>query len=253
MEEQTQSTSNIDDIKKMQHAIADNSKEFQKLGLGKLRGSTKTILAEISRLKETISREGVAQCECCGQVSSTIDNLPVCLNGEGVTTTEEEVKRLQDNAEEGTTCKACGSEVKYEIKHLDASKALSLLFILQFYRKAEEAEVGKYYTKEQFFAGYLEDEDHKEIISEYEDLVYWDLLCKMPTHPEKIIYKEGYHGITDNGIKFAQREIGVPKRVFLYQGEVSGYPTGKDGFVYMDQLLEQVGLNYDELIKVEND
>ena len=69
----------------------------------------------------------------------------------------------------------------------------------------------------------------------------------MPTHPTKVIYKDGYFGITENGIKFAQREIGVPKTAYSYNGEIESYESD---FTTIEKIINDAGLNYDELIKI---
>ena len=50
----------------------------------------------------------------------------------------------------------------------------------------------------------------------FHHLKYWDLICQMPTSPNEVIYKKGYYGITDNGIKFIQKEIALPKFAYVY-------------------------------------
>ena len=56
------------------------------------------------------------------------------------------------------------------------------------------------------------------------------------------------YALTENGIKFAQREIGVPKHCFVYNGEVDSHTTD---FVTIDEILKSVNINYDELIGID--
>jgi len=70
----------------------------------------------------------------------------------------------------------------------------------------------------------------------------------MPTRPDKIVFKRGFYALTENGIKFTQREIGVPKHCFVYNGEVDSHTTE---FVTIDEILKSVNINYDELINTD--
>ena len=51
--------------------------------------------------------------------------------------------------------------------------------------------------------------------------------------------------LSENGIKFCQREIGVPSTAVLYNGKVIAHIlTG----VTLEQILEEYGVVYDELV-----
>ena len=234
-------TSNYDDVRKMQNAIAENSEMFEKVGLAKLVGSNKSIEFERKRLKEEIKKNGIAQCGACNQKLTLLNEIPVL----GYRTLKNEANRIKETAKKGTVCQCCGSEAKLITHTLDFKKAISLLEIIKFYRHNEKAEQNNYYTKEEFFEGVLD--EYSELFEGFETLHLWDLIARMPTHPTKVIYKEGYYGITENGIKFAQREVGVPKTAYSYNGEIESYESD---FITIEKIINDAGLNYDELIKV---
>jgi hypothetical protein len=234
-------TSNYDDVRKMQNAIAENSESFEKVGLAKLIGSNKSIESERKRLADEIKKNNVAQCGACNQKITALNEIPTLSSR----TLKNEANRIKETAKKGTVCECCGSEAKLITHTLDFKKSIALLEIIKFYRHHEKAEQNNYYTKEDFFEGVLN--EYEELFEDFETLHLWDLIARMPTHPTKVIYKEGYYGITENGIKFAQREIGVPKTAYSYNGEIESYESD---FITIEKIINDAGLDYDELIKI---
>ena len=235
-------TSNYDDVKKVQDAILKNSSQFEKLGLDKLVGCKSKIHEETQRLKSVLSEFGIAQCNACNQEIKQIVEVP---NIDVDKTCFKEAQRIKKNAKKGTQCRACGSEAKLITHTLDLNKVISLVEIVKFFRHHPDAKQELYYTSKDYFAG-LTDE-YADLFNTWDELYLWDLTARMPTHPTKVIYKNGYYGITENGIKFVQREIGVPKTAYSYNGEIDSYESD---FVTIDKILEDANLEYDELIKV---
>lgn len=241
MENNEAKTSDYNDVKKMQEAIAKNSDSFEKLGLAKLVGTMDSIKTERARLTKELRQIGVVQCVACNQ---TITSTCLIKTDESKSCSYE-AHRIKKNAKKGTVCQCCGNPAKVLTHKLDFKKAIALLEIIKFYRHSEKAEQEKYYSKDEFFEGILE--EYGELFEGYEELHYWDLLSRMPTHPTKVIYKEGYFGITENGIKFAQREVGVPQTAYSYNGEIEGYESD---FITIEKIINDAGLDYEELIKV---
>ena len=69
----------------------------------------------------------------------------------------------------------------------------------------------------------------------------------MPTSPTEIIYKKGYWGISENALAFCQKEIGMPKYAYVYNGfayEHKPYP------VMIEEVLSEAGIQYKELILI---
>ena len=238
-------TSDYNDVKAMQDAILKHGKGFERLGLAKLVGSKLKLHEERDRLEKEVAKNGIAQFSACNQEVTKLNYSSIPFETDLTKSCFKEAKRIKDNAKKGTVCRACGSEAKVITHTLDFQKIVSLIEIVKFFRHHPDADVDKYYTKEDFFSGSLE--EYGDLFKGFEQLHFWDLIARMPTHPTKVIYKEGYFGITDNGIKFVQREIGVPQTAYSYNGEIESYESD---FITLDDILTKVGLDYDDLIKV---
>ena len=89
----------------------------------------------------------------------------------------------------------------------------------KYYKYNSNAEIGQYYRKQELF-GELRQNTNQELYNNitrnYTRLKYWDLLVPMPTSPTEVIYKKGWWGITENGIRFIQKEIALPKYAEIY-------------------------------------
>jgi len=244
-------TEDYNEVKKMQDAIVENSTEFERLGLQKLKGSNITIKDERDRIYNKIKENGSAQCDACNSVIKEINTIGQSFEWMSLRegdTTSKEAKRIKDTVTKDkiTFCNVCGTEAKLHTYKLNLQMCISLIEIVKFYRHNPDADESKYYTKEDFFAGNLE--EYGELFENFELLHHWDLISRMPTRPDKIVYKDGWYGITENGIKFVQREIGVPKTCYAYNGETDSFESD---FVLLDEILTEAGLKYEDLIKVE--
>ena len=96
---------------------------------------------------------------------------------------------------------------------LTTSMAICLIFVYKHYRYTPDVEITDYFPKH-ILLQYLR--DMKNLTRSFHKLKYWDLIQPMPTSPTEVIYKKGWYGITENGIAFVQREIGLPKYAFVY-------------------------------------
>ncbi len=137
--------------------------------------------------------------------------------------------------------------VKLRKTSLTANMCISLLWIYKFYRYNENAVLGQYYSRKDFF-GDLMEANEESIISNYTHLKYWGLIEPMPTSPTEIKYKKGYWGITENGIGFCQKEIAMPKYALVYKDFPYEHIT--NSYVMIDELLKEHNLNYEDLIKI---
>lgn len=98
--------------------------------------------------------------------------------------------------------------------------AKCLVMIYRYYCFHPKAEFGHYYPNKELFAELKQNvgEDlMKKITRTFRQLKYWDCIVPMPTSPDEIIYKKGWWGITENGVKFVQKEIGLPKYAEIYE------------------------------------
>ena len=128
---------------------------------------------------------------------------------------------------------------------LTPNLCISLIWIYKYYRHNENAEEGQYYTKQDFFSEILSDGEHKNIVRNFSNLHYWDLITKMPLHPTKVIYKKGYYGITENGIAFVQKEVAMCKYALVYNNFAYEHNTIP---VMINDVLKEAGYDYNELI-----
>jgi len=172
------------------------------------------------------------------------------IQGSEKITLKEECERIKKDAHnsKGTICGCCGQKVQLYKRTLTPQMAICLMYMLKFYRHSEKAVELHYYTKKDFFFEIMDKKKLKYIVNDFTKLKYWDLIAPMPTSPDKIIYKKGYYALTENGIKFTQREIGVPKHAFIYNDMVDSHSTE---FVTIDDLLKPTGITYEEFMGIK--
>jgi hypothetical protein len=120
--------------------------------------------------------------------------------------------------------------------------AICLVFVYKHYRYTEGVKETDYFPKKVLMQ-YLS--DFPNITSQFVRLKYWDLICQMPTSPTEIKYKKGWYGITENGIKFIQKEIGLPKYAFVFNDIAYEHQTNP--YFMINDLIEDSLL--DELIE----
>jgi len=141
-----------------------------------------------------------------------------------------------------------GSQVGIKKKIvLNSNLCISLLWVYKYYRHNEFANKTDYYTKQDFFFDLIGTEN-EYVIKNYTQLKHWDLLAPMPTHPTEIKHKKGWWSITELAIKFCQREVAMPKYAIVQSGVAVEHITEP---VMIDDILDEAGLNYEDLINIE--
>ena len=162
------------------------------------------------------------------------------IQGSSQITLEQEANRikLESKSSKGTICACCGNKVKLYRRTITYDMAICILYMLKFYRYSEKAEDYQYYTKEDFFSELISS-GNEYVLGNFTKLKYWDIIAPMPTGKKvngKIVHKKGYFSLTENGVKFAQREIGLPKYAFVYNDQVNHHST--NDFIYsIDDIL----------------
>lgn len=136
---------------------------------------------------------------------------------------------------------------KLSKKTLTSDLCIALVWIYKFYRHNDKAEIGKYYTRKDFFSDLLDNKEYDNITKNYHKLKWWGLIEPMPTDPDVVKYKKGYWGITENAIGFIQRELGMPKYALVYKDFPYEHITD-DNYVMIDKCLKEVGIEYNELL-----
>ena len=97
-------------------------------------------------------------------------------------------------------------------KTLTTRLVINLIYVYKYY-KYTGSELTDYFKKNDLL---IHLKKYKKTTRFFHHLKYWDCICQMPTSPKEVIYKKGYYGITENGIKFVQREIALPKFAYVY-------------------------------------
>jgi hypothetical protein len=136
---------------------------------------------------------------------------------------------------------------KLSKKELTPDLCVALIFIYKFYRHNDNAEIGQYYSRKEFFTDILSDKEYNNITKHYHRLKWWGLIEPMPTDPDVIKYKKGYWGITETGIGFVQRELGIPKYALVYNDFPYEHITDEN-YIMIDNALKEIGIEYSELI-----
>ena len=66
----------------------------------------------------------------------------------------------------------------------------------------------------------------------------------------KFVKNPGWFRISENGIKFAQREIAIPITAIVYNGNVDGHVLNPCETI--DKILSDKGIDYNEVINPNN-
>ena len=118
----------------------------------------------------------------------------------------------------GKICPTCNRLAKEKKVKLNKSLCLSLLHALKHYRYTEGIDTLDYFNMRELFS------DNKHFIADFPKLQYWDLIEAKGELVDGVFQKErNMFRISENGIKYAQREIAVPIYAILYDGAVEGH------------------------------
>jgi len=131
---------------------------------------------------------------------------------------------------------------KYIKKQITRDMAICLVFVYKHYRYSENIKPTDYFSKKVLLQ-YLK--SFRNITRNFHKLKYWDLICPMPTSPTEIIYKRGWYGLTENGIAFVQKEIGLPKYAFIWNDFAYEHQTNP--YVMITDIINEDEL--EELLK----
>jgi hypothetical protein len=131
---------------------------------------------------------------------------------------------------------------KFTKRRLTRKMCLCLVFIYKHYRYSENVCETDYFPKKVLLQYLI---NFPQITSSFNDLLYWDLITPMPTSSSEVKYKKGWYGITENSIKFIQKEIGLPKYAFVYNKKAYEHQTNP--YYIITDLINNEDLN--ELLK----
>lgn len=149
------------------------------------------------------------------------------------------------------TCPTCGSNVRKYKRKLNIDLCLALMEIYKFYRYHEsQPDLIDFTDATVIF------KNNPRFLAIFKQLLYWDLIehQQVPVivgkkNPKEVLKKiPNMYRLSENGIKFCQREIGVPSTAVLYKGQVIAHILTA---VTLEQILEEYGVVYDELVSPE--
>jgi len=138
---------------------------------------------------------------------------------------------------EGKICPTCNRLAREEKVELSKANCLALLHILKYYRYAENAHtILDYFNEDEMFS------ENEKFLQDFAKLEFWDLIeAKGELVDGAFIKEPKMYRISENGIKFAQREIAVPLNAILYDGKVEGHQL--QPYATINEIL---GVNTDE-------
>jgi len=142
-------------------------------------------------------------------------------------------------------CETCGRKAKEYHRKLNAKLCIALVEVLKYYRHTEGVDTLDYFQLKELF------KENPSLKIDFQKLQYWDLIeAKGKMVKGKFIKNNGWYRISENGIKFAQREVAVPITALVYNGIVQGHILSPA--LTIDKILSDVGINYDEIINPLN-
>ena len=126
---------------------------------------------------------------------------------------------LKRNYKKGCTCPACGQNVKLYRRKLNSSMAYGLIIL---YRLHKEKGFDKGIKMNTEVAKLKIPSSNIE----YSKLAYWGLI-EEEENTDKTKKNSGMWKITTHGKKFVNKEVSIPKYVFIYNGIVKGFSEDK--------------------------
>jgi hypothetical protein len=131
----------------------------------------------------------------------------------------------------GIICPTCNRLAKEDKVKLNKKMCLALLHILKYYRYTENVSILDYFDVRNLFY------DNPEFIFTVKKLEYWDLVeAKGEIVNGNFVKEKNMFRISENGIKFAQREVGIPIYAVLYDKKVRGHQLNPNKTI--DEILK---------------
>lgn len=141
----------------------------------------------------------------------------------------------------GKVCPTCNRLAKEKKVKLNKSLCLSLLHVLKYYRYTENIDTLDYFNVRELFA------ENKHFVIDFPKLQYWDLVEAKGHLVDGVFQRErNMYRISENGIKYAQREIAVPIYAVLYDGIVEGHQLTP--YATIDEILDIDADEYNNLL-----
>jgi hypothetical protein len=136
------------------------------------------------------------------------------------TTLEDAKKWLRDRFGKGATCPCCNQFVKLYDRKLNKSMAYVLLLIARYYRRVEVKPDAWLHVPSYIAEVAIGNPRRAAAVrGDWAKLKYWGLIEEKPDVRADGSSRVGYWRLTQLGRQFVAREVKVPARVFVYNGE----------------------------------
>lgn len=139
-------------------------------------------------------------------------------------------------------CPTCGRSAKFYKRKLTANLCIALIEVLKYYRHNPDTSELDYFNIHDIF------KDNPRLKTDFSKLQYWDLIeAKGVMLKNKFRKEYNMYRISENGIRFAQREVAVPITAIVYNNIVQGHLINPHSTI--DNILSDSGYDYDVLIQ----
>lgn len=163
---------------------------------------------------------------------------------------EKEFINQLRNSTKAIECPTCGRKAKFYNRKLSVNLCLALIHIVKYYRHhPSQPDQLDYFDYTELF------NEHPKLKVDFPKLQYWDLVeakgaMKKRKGKDVFVKETRMYRISENGIKFAQREIAVPLTAIVYNNVVKGHLINPHATI--DKILADAGYEYDQMIDPMN-
>ena len=174
------------------------------------------------------------------------ENQTQVVNTFGQQSEDQEFIQKLRNSNKAIECPCCKRKAKFYNRKLNDKLCLALIHILKYYRHhPDQPHQLDYFDYTEMF------KDYPKLKVDFPKLQYWDLIeakgSMKKRNGEPIFVKEArMYRISENGIKFAQREVAVPLTAIVYNNVVKGHLINPHATI--DRILEDAGYDYDQVV-----
>lgn len=159
---------------------------------------------------------------------------------------DDSFKRKLKNSKKAIPCPTCGRLAKQYNRKLTAQLCIALIEVLKWYRhNPKDITELDYFNLNELFA------NNPKLKVDFPKLQYWDLIeAKGKMVKNKFVKNYTMYRISENGIKFAQREVAIPLVAIVYNNIVQGHLINPHATI--DQILSEAGYDYNQIINPKN-
>lgn len=141
----------------------------------------------------------------------------------------------------GKLCPTCNRMAREQKRKISPTHCLALLHILKYYRFTENVDILDYFNVRELFA------ENRELLIDFQKLTYWDLIEAKGKIVNGVFRREtNKYRISENGIKFAQREVAIPIYAIVYDGVVEGHQL--QPYATIEEILKIDSEQYENLM-----